>query len=320
MLPSSPDGAAGAGAGAGLWRGFWRRCCSRRRCRCRRWRCRSAASARHPLDVTHHVVERRVVREQEVLVHWEREARSDVGHDLGLLDRVNAKFTLEVLVHFDEVSRVAGVLHDDRHHGVHEVTCIGRGNGSGWCWGWGRCRSRRRCSLDRCRKSRLWSRSRMVHGCFGCWSRSAALHARQVRQHVVERRMVGEHEVLVHGQREPVPKRRHDFGLLDRVNAQLAFQILIHFDELCRVACVFDDHFNHGSSDLFVAGVHGDRCCRSGGGCGLGSRLRCRLREQAGLQVLRPCLRRERLDPMPHLARRRGGCFPRRHTRPRCCS
>ena len=104
------------------------------------------------------------------------------------------------------------------------------------------------------------------------------MHARKVRQHVVERRMVGEHEVLVHGQREPVPKRRHDFGLLDRVNAQLAFQILIHFDEFCRVACVFDHHFNHSSSDLFIAGVHGDRCCRGGGGCRLGSGLRCRLR------------------------------------------
>ena len=126
----------------------------------------------------------------------------------------------------------------------------------------------------------------MVHGCFGCWSRSATLHACKIRQHVVEGRMVGEHEVLVHGQRESVPKRRHDFGLLDRVNAQLAFQILVHFDELCRVACVFDDHFNHGSSDLFVAGVHGDRCCRGGRGYRLGSGLSCRFGGRWGFRFL----------------------------------
>ena len=126
----------------------------------------------------------------------------------------------------------------------------------------------------------------MVHGCFGCWSRSAALHARQVRQHVVERRMVGEHEVLVHRQREPVTKRCHDFGLLDRINAQFTLKVLVHFDELCRVSCVFDDHFNHGCSDLFVAGVHRSGCCGSGGGCRLGSRLGCRLGSRWGFRFL----------------------------------
>ena len=76
MLPSSPDGAAGAGqvqeragsgagdaAGAGL-------------VQMQALEGGSAASARHPLDVTHHMVERRVVREQEVLVHGsEKRAR-----------------------------------------------------------------------------------------------------------------------------------------------------------------------------------------------------------------------------------------------------
>ena len=98
--------------------------------------------------------------------------------------------------------------------------------------------------------------------------------------------MVGEHEVLVNGQREPVPKRRHDFGLLDCVNAKFTLEVLVHFDELCRVACVFDDHFNHGSSDLFVACVHGNLGCRGGGGCRLGGGLRYRLRSRWGFRFL----------------------------------
>ena len=245
----------------------------------------TASSARHPLDVAHHVVERRVVREQEVLVHGQREARPDVGHDLGLLDRVNAKFTLKVLVHFDEVSRVAGVLHDDRHHGVHEVTCIGRGTaaagagvgegaevaagaastvaaraGSGAGAGWSTAASAAGAGVPPCMRVKYASMWLSVG-----WSESTKSSSTGSENRSRSAAMI---------------------SACLTVSMPNSPSNLIHLDELCRIACVFDDHFNHSSSDLLVADVHGGRGCRSGGGCGLGSRLRCRLGSRRGFRFL----------------------------------
>ena len=98
--------------------------CSRRNlsdCR-RRWFClwcgfcrrgRLWGSTCHALDVADHVIERRVIGQDEIFVHRETEAVTDVGHDFGLLDRINTKFAFEVLVQFNEVRWVTGVVH---HH------------------------------------------------------------------------------------------------------------------------------------------------------------------------------------------------------------
>ena len=59
------------------------------------------------------MIERWVVGQQEIFVHWEVEDGANVGHDFGLLDRVNAQFAFEVLVEFDEILWVPGVLDHD---------------------------------------------------------------------------------------------------------------------------------------------------------------------------------------------------------------
>ena len=142
-----------------------------------------------------------MVREQEVLVDGQREAGSDVSHDLGLLDRIDAQFSLEVLIHLDEISRVARVLNDHGNNRLDQVTSIGCGDGS-WsdgCFQRGGFRFSRRRFGGRC--GCTWSLRRSII----CWGGSTALHACQVRQHVVERWMIREHEILVHREREPVP-------------------------------------------------------------------------------------------------------------------
>ena len=81
---------------------------------------------------------------------------------------------------------------------------------------------------------------------------------------MIERGVVGEHEIFVHGQAKPFPNVRHDLGLFDRINAEFPFQILVEFNEIGRVAGVVhhdvDDGGHHG---LIVDGGWGR--CRSSG-------------------------------------------------------
>ena len=101
----------------------------RRRDRCRRRdghrlgfgrrRCGGVRLERHPLaDVAGEVVEGRVLGEAEVVVFREAVVVADGGHDLGLLDGVDAEVGLELEVGLDLVGVVAGLLaqHLD-HHG-----------------------------------------------------------------------------------------------------------------------------------------------------------------------------------------------------------
>ena len=79
--------------------------------------------------------------------------------------------------------------------------------------------------------------------------------------------MVGEHEILVHRQGEAIAQRCHDFRLFDGINAEFAFEVLVHLDEFSRIAGMLDDHFDHRCSDLIVAhggtgGRWGSRCSR----------------------------------------------------------
>ena len=88
--------------------------------------------------------------------------------------------------------------------------------------------------------------------------------------------MVGEHKILVDGERETIAQGRHDLRLLDGVNAQLAFKVLIHLDEFGRITGVLNDHFDHRRRDLIVAdGRHGGRSCNR---CSRGRRGRRRRR------------------------------------------
>ena len=71
----------------------------------------------HPLNIADHVVERGVVGEHEVFVDGKAKSVTDVGHDFGLLHRVNTQFTFEVLVEFNEICGVTRVFNDDRYDG-----------------------------------------------------------------------------------------------------------------------------------------------------------------------------------------------------------
>ena len=62
-----------------------------------------------------------IVGQNEVLVHRQAESFTDLGHDLSLLHGVNAQLPFEVLVQFNKVGGVAGVIDDDLNHGGNRV-------------------------------------------------------------------------------------------------------------------------------------------------------------------------------------------------------
>ena len=95
----------------------------------------------HPLNVADHVVQGRVVSEDEILVHGKGEAFANFGHDFGLLDRVNAEFALEVLVEFNEIGRVPRMADNHFNHRRGHGLITHHGGLRRWWNG---------CLLDRC--------------------------------------------------------------------------------------------------------------------------------------------------------------------------
>ncbi len=63
---------------------------------------------------------------------------------------------------------------------------------------------------------------------------------------MVEGWIISQHEVFVDGQIKPVTNIGHDFGLLHGVDAQLALEVLVEFNEVSRVSRVVDHNLNHG--------------------------------------------------------------------------
>ncbi len=125
------------------------------------------------------------------------------------------------------------------------------------------------------------------------------MHALNVANHVVQGRIVGQNEILVHRQAEVRANIGHDFGLLDRINAEFALQILVQLDEICGVASVVDHDLDDGGHDRLI--VHGGGCGRDvrrrlnrGGGWEFRGLLRGRCRS-------RRCNRRQ---SMPFVRRR----------------
>ena len=68
------------------------------------------------MDVANHVIERWIVCEDEIFVHGQTKLLTDIGHDFSLLHRVNAQFALKVLVKFNKVCRITGVVNHDFNH------------------------------------------------------------------------------------------------------------------------------------------------------------------------------------------------------------
>ena len=68
------------------------------------------------------MIERRIVCEDEIFVHGQTKLLPDIGHDFRLLHRVNAQFAFKVLVEFNKVRRITGVVnHDFNHRGDHSL-------------------------------------------------------------------------------------------------------------------------------------------------------------------------------------------------------
>ena len=64
-------------------------------------------------QVGNHVIQRGVLTQYERLVHWKAVEIPKLSHNLGLLYRVNSEFTFQVLIQFDEVCGVTGMLDND---------------------------------------------------------------------------------------------------------------------------------------------------------------------------------------------------------------
>ena len=239
------------------------------RCGCRRWRRCSSATALHSLNVANHVVQRRVVGQHEVLVNRKRELVADVRHDFGLLHRVNAQFTFQILIEFNEISGIARVFdHNGHHRGGHLSIVNDR-----YCC---RCRCGDVLRRDRDKRS---SRGR-GGGCRRGRRSNAAIsrHALNVANHVIERRIISQHEIFVDGEAEAFTDVRHDFGLLHRVNAQLSFEILVQFNKVSRVTGMVDHNLDD-RGDHFAVCHHG---CGRGRHGGRGCLSRCRRHGRSG--------------------------------------
>ena len=89
----------------------------------------------------------------------------------------------------------------------------------------------------------------------------ATFHLDDVSREMVEGRMVCENKVFVDGQTETVAYFSHDFGLLHRIDTQLAFEVLVHFNEILGVPRVVHDDRDEHTFDVRVAtgcrGLHG---------------------------------------------------------------
>ena len=195
---------------------------------------RGGATTLHALDVTDHVIEGWMVSQNKVLIHRQTKSVANVGHDLRLLDRINAQFAFQVLIEFDEVGGIARVLDHNLDHGADHVSIVhhrrrgGHGHSNGGCgrFGSGGRRFSRRRGGGRCRRLR------------------SVRHALDVTDHVVQRWIVSKHEILVNGQGEASANIGHDLRLLDRVNAQFPFQVLVKFNKVGRITGVLDHDVN----------------------------------------------------------------------------
>ena len=190
-----------------------------------------------------------MIGQNEILIHREGKSVTDFSHDFGLLHRVNTQLTFEVLVHLDEIGRVSCVVNHDRNEHLLDVAMGTRRNS----------RSGRDGGFGRRRSGWFDSRSLCAGRCSNrCRSGSATFHALDVTDHVVQRRMIGQDEVLVDGKGEFVANIGHDFRLLHRINAQFTLEVLVEFNEISRIPRVFN-HNGHDRGRHFSVVNHGRR-------------------------------------------------------------
>ena len=191
-----------------------------------------------------------MLREQEVLIDRETEQFTNVDHDFCLLDGVYTQLAFQVLIKFDKIGGIAGVLDDNvdhllRHCFIRNWSCFD-------------------CSSLRCFNDGFSCRC----CCLNHWRRSrdgnlSTLHALDIANHMVQGWMFCKNEGFVHWQVEVLANIDHDFCLLDRINTKFTFKILIKFYKISGITCVLDDHIDHRLNHIsarYYGRSHRSRC------------------------------------------------------------
>ena len=222
----------------------------------------------------------RVVAQLQIVLARNAEGLAHHREHLGLLDRVDAKVRLEIQIRIQHVARIARLLRHDAEHLVENGFAGSRGRRSRDRH---RSRSRNRRSWKRGRRGRErrwwgWGQSRSAQS--GRRSRSplALLH---VANHVAEGRIIAQLQVVLARNAEGLAHHREHFGLLDRVDAQIGFQIEIWIQHVARVASLLGDDTQNLLKDRFSS-TRG-----RGGGHGRGRRGRERSERRGRLRSRR---------------------------------
>ena len=235
---------------------------SRRRGR-RRWRGRRddvTALQRGALDhVARQILKRRVVREPEVRVLLQGVDLANLGHDLGLLHRVDTQIGLQLELRLDLVRFVARALTQHLHHrSIGDLLAHARRDGR-----------RRWCGCRRSDGRRGLRRSRSPCAAL---QRGALDH---VARQILKRRVVREPEVRVLLQGVDLANLGHDLGLLHRVDTQIGLQLELRLDLVRFVARALTQHLHHRPiGDLLAHAGPGSRSRRRGRRVGRGRRGR----------------------------------------------
>ena len=172
---------------------------------------------------------------KEVFIDWKIEQLANVDHDFGLLDRINTEFTFQILIQFNKISRIPSMLDDH----IDDLLChciIIDWSGIQWLYF---CRNFLR-NLWR------WFFDRLLRFCLrngnACF---ATLHSLNVSNHMIQGWVLRKNECFVNREIEMLSNVNHDFCLLDRINTEFTFQILVQFNEVRWVTGVFDDDINY---------------------------------------------------------------------------
>ena len=96
---------------------------------------------------------------------------------------------------------------------------------------------------------------------FGYWCRGrcrrlATGHPLNICNHMIQCRVVSKNKFLIHWQTELLTDVSHDFSLLDGINPEFSFQVLIEFYKVCRVSCVLDNHVDYSTYNITLRLAH----------------------------------------------------------------
>jgi hypothetical protein len=159
---------------------------------------RSSQVGAHLAHEADHLFERVVVAQVEVVAARDVEGLAQGDEGFGLLDCIDAQVGLQVEVQLQHLLRVARLRGDDgQHPGRDRIP--GGGRGGGWRWG-----GRRRRRRERGRRG----------GQVGA-------HLAHEADHLFERAVVAQVEVVAARDVESLAQGDEGFGLLDGVHAQV---------------------------------------------------------------------------------------------------